>query len=40
MLTVVNFFRGYLEVEIVGRYPERFINICSQNNIVFGIYRR
>lgn len=35
MLTVVNFFRGYLEVEIVGRYPERFINICSQNNIVF-----
>lgn len=35
MLTVVNFFRGYLEVEIVGRYPERFINICSQNNITF-----
>ncbi|MGI6578422.1 MAG: sporulation protein YqfD [Eubacteriales bacterium] len=35
MLSVVNFFRGYLEVEIVGPYPERFINICSQNGITF-----
>jgi len=35
MLTVVNFFRGYLEVEIISRYPERFINICSQNDITF-----
>lgn len=35
MLSVVNFFRGYLEVEIEGPYPERFINICSQNGINF-----
>jgi similar to stage IV sporulation protein len=35
MLTVVNFFRGYLEVEITGPYPERFLNICSQNGITF-----
>jgi len=35
MLTVVNFFRGYLEVEITGPYPERFLNICSQNGISF-----
>jgi len=35
MLSVVNFLRGYLEVEILGPYPERFINICSQNGISF-----
>lgn len=35
MLTIVNFLRGYLEVEITGPYPERFVNICSQNGISF-----
>jgi similar to stage IV sporulation protein len=35
MLTIVNFLRGYLEVEISGPFPERFLNICSQNGVSF-----
>lgn len=33
MLNIVNFFRGSVRVELTSEFPERFINICAQNNI-------
>ncbi len=35
MQSVVNFFRSYVRVEITCPFPERFLNICSQNGIAF-----
>lgn len=35
MLKVVNYFRGHVQIEIYGAFPERFLNICSQNSISF-----
>lgn len=35
MLTLVNFLRGSVEVEIESVFPERIINLCSQNDIPF-----
>ncbi len=33
MLFLYRFFLGILEIEIYGVYPEKFLNLCSQNNI-------
>lgn len=29
-----NIMRGYVIIEVDGRFPERFMNMCSKNNIV------
>jgi similar to stage IV sporulation protein len=33
MLNIINFFRGNVRVELTSDFPERFINVCAQNNI-------
>lgn len=33
MLNIINYFRGSVRVELTSEFPERFINICAQNNI-------
>lgn len=35
MLKAINYFRGHVQIEIYGAFPERFLNICSQNSISF-----
>lgn len=35
MLTIINFLRGFLEIHISGKFPERFLNICSAAGIAF-----
>jgi similar to stage IV sporulation protein len=35
MLTILNLLRGYFEIRITGRFPERFLNICSANGVSF-----
>ncbi len=35
MLGAVNLLRGSVEVEVEGAFPERFLNVCSQNGIAF-----
>lgn len=31
----VNFFRGSVRLEVSGAFPERFLNLCAQNGVVF-----
>ncbi len=31
---LVQFFRGYLIITVSGRYPERFLNVCSKRRIL------
>ncbi len=33
MAKILAFFRGYIKVEISGRYPERLINICAARGV-------
>ena len=40
MQKTLNFFRGSIRAEISCPYPERFINVCAQNNIEFWDLRR
>lgn len=40
MQNVLNYFRGKIELEIEGPFPERILNICAQNNIAFWGIRR
>lgn len=35
MQNVVNLMRGSVRVEVVGAYPERFMNMCAENEIAF-----
>ncbi len=37
---MVNYFRGHVQVRIDGAFPERFLNICSQNSISFWALER
>ncbi len=39
--TVMSFLRGYIDIEVRGAYPERFFNMCAQQEIAFwGIKRK
>ena len=40
MQKTLNFFRGSIRVEISCPYPERFINVCAQNNVEFWDLKR
>ncbi|MDL2273783.1 sporulation protein YqfD [Oscillospiraceae bacterium OttesenSCG-928-G22] len=40
MLNIVNFFRGYVILKVQSPYPERFLNICSRNNVAFWKLKR
>ena len=33
MLFLYRFFLGVLEIQICGVYPEKFLNLCSNNKI-------
>jgi len=33
--TIVNFFAGHVRLEVTTAYPERFMNLCAQNDISF-----
>lgn len=35
MLSVLNFLFGYVLIEVIGAYPERFLNLLAQNKISF-----
>lgn len=35
MLKWINFLRGYVEIEVEAAFPERVLNLCSQNGIPF-----
>ncbi len=38
--TFIHYLRGYLVLQISGRYPERFLNVCAARGIlVWDIYR-
>lgn len=37
LLQIIRFFRGYVTFKIIGRFPERFINLALKNGIgIFG----
>lgn len=33
-LSVVKYISGYLKVQVTGYAPERFLNLCSNHNIL------
>lgn len=33
ILNIINFFKGYVKILIVGKHAERFINLCAKRNI-------
>ena len=35
MLALTNLLRGYCTVEVRGKYPERFLNICARGGVEF-----
>lgn len=35
MQKIINFFRGSISLEIVGAFPERFLNLCAQGGVQF-----
>lgn len=35
MQRIVNFFAGHVQLEVECAYPERFMNLCAQNDISF-----
>lgn len=41
ILSIINFFKGYVKIKISGRHTERFINICAKKNIyIWNIKRK
>ena len=34
LLRLIKYFRGYVEVALWGYAPERFLNLCSNHNIL------
>ena len=37
LLGLINYVRGNVRVEIQGAAIERFLNLCAQNQIAFGM---
>ena len=35
MKKLINLLRGYVELEAVGAFPERLLNLCAQNRLQF-----
>lgn len=35
MRKLINFFRGSVELEVTGAFPERFLNLCAQEYLTF-----
>ena len=35
MKKLINLLRGYVEIEAVGAFPERLLNLCAQNRLQF-----
>ncbi len=33
ILNIINFFKGYVKIKITGKHIERFINLCTKQNI-------
>ncbi len=33
ILNIINFFKGYVRIKITGKHIERFINLCTKQNI-------
>ncbi len=40
MYAIVNFLRGYYVVEVEGAFPERFLNVCAQNDVTLWHLKR
>ena len=41
ILNIINFFKGYVKIRILGKHAERFINICAKRNIyIWNIKRK
>ncbi len=41
ILNIINFFKGYVKILIVGKHSERFINLCAKRNIyIWNIKRK
>ena len=40
MQKILNFFRGNISAEVECPYPERFVNICAQNDVEFWDLKR
>lgn len=41
ILNIINFFKGYVKIHILGKHTERFINICAKKNIyIWNIKRK
>ena len=41
LLSIINFFKGYVKIHISGNHAERFINICAKRNIyIWNIKRK
>lgn len=34
MITFLNYLKGYVRIRLKGGSPERFLNLCSNNNIL------
>ena len=40
MIGILKFIRGYVQIKIWGFAPERFLNLCSNKNILLWDIRR
>lgn len=40
MKKLINLLRGYVEWRITGAFPERMLNLCAQNRLMFWHLRR
>ncbi len=40
MIGILKFIRGYVQIKVWGFAPERFLNLCSNKNILLWDIRR
>ena len=41
ILSIINFFKGYVKIQITGKHAERFVNLCAKRNIyIWNIKRK